>query len=308
MNTHVALRPTAAPEVGAAITAAVADGLGLVPRSSTGPARHGRGQPRPGTRQLDLSGLDTVITVDTRERVAVVEAGVTYTQLVPHLDAAGLVVDHPLLAPTGKSIVAHLMDRAPTLRPRSHWDFTDPLLCAELWFGTGDRFRTGSAAGPGSTLEEQWQAGMHQKNPLGPAQTDLAKLAQGAQGALGIATWASVRLERRPELRRLVAAGADDLAPLAALVSGLTRRRLGDELLVVDRPHRELVAAALGVAPPRDRLQWWLLAVLGALPAVPPGHSSTWHSKPTRWLPKSASASNASTAPETRPSSRPSSA
>jgi hypothetical protein len=41
--------------------------------------------------------------------------------------------------------------------PKYHWDIGDPLACVEVIFGTGDMFRTGAAAGPGS-LEEQWAA------------------------------------------------------------------------------------------------------------------------------------------------------
>ncbi|MCZ7628525.1 MAG: hypothetical protein M5U19_05490 [Microthrixaceae bacterium] len=127
------------------------------------------------------------------------------------------------------------MDREPQIAPRHHWDFTDPMLCAELWFGTGDRFRTGSAAGPGATLEEQWRAGMFQKNPLGPAQTDLAKLAQGSQGALGIATWVSLRLELRAELHRDLLVSSPELGAIARFLAAVTRRRLGDEIVVFDR-------------------------------------------------------------------------
>ncbi len=68
--------------------------------------------------------------------------------------------------------------------PKYHWDTTDPMLCTEIVFGTGDIFRTGSAAGPGS-LKEQWAHGGAQKNPMGPAQTDFARIVQGSQGPWG---------------------------------------------------------------------------------------------------------------------------
>lgn len=237
-----------AADVGDHIRDAVAGGYGVTPRSSTGKARHGRGTASDGARLLDLSGLDSVPLLDARERVAIVEAGVTYRQLQPLLDAEGMRLCHPLLPPAGKSVVASLMDREPQMAPRHHWDFTDPMLCAELWFGTGDRFRTGSAAGPGATLEEQWRAGMFQKNPLGPAQTDLAKLAQGAQGSLGFATWTSVRLELRPEIRADLRICCEDLSRIAGFVAAVTRRRLGEEILIMDRCQVTRIAEALGVS------------------------------------------------------------
>lgn len=261
---------TATEAIGDHIREAASDGYGLVPRSSTGPARHGRGTPGEGARLLDLSALRAVPLVSERERVAIVEAGVTFAQLEPLLAAEGLRLCHPLLPPAGKSVVASVMDREPHLVPKYHWDFTDPLLCAELWFGTGDRFRTGSAAGPGKTLQDQWKAGMFQKNPFGPAQTDLVKLAQGAQGALGVAAWASLRLERVSEQRRHLLATSDDIAPLSDLVSRLTRRRIGDEMLILDRSQVTHLASALGIDPPAEAsAHWVLLVIIGSLPRRP---------------------------------------
>jgi FAD/FMN-containing dehydrogenase len=255
----------ASADLGHHIREAVAGGYGLVPRSSVGVARHGRAAAGADARLLDLSGLRDVPLLSARERVAIVEAGVTYAQLQPLLDAEGLRLSHPLLPPAGKSVVASQMDREPQMAPRHHWDFTDPLLCAELWFGTGDRFRTGSAAGPGATLEEQWRAGMFQKNPLGPAQTDIAKLAQGAQGALGFATWVSLRLELAAELRRDLRVGSDDLGAVAGFVSAITRRRLGEELLVFDRCQLARMTEALGVSSEAPVHEWTVLLTVGSL-------------------------------------------
>ena len=264
-----AVAVASAPDVAAHILRAIEDGHGLVPRSSTGQARHGRGTARGDARLLDLSALRQVPLLDARQRVAIVEAGVSFGELQPLLDAEGLRLCHPLLPPAGKSVVASLMDREPTLVPKYHWDFTDPLLCAELWFGTGDRFRTGSAAGPGATLEDQWRAGMFQKNPLGPAQTDIAKLAQGSQGALGIATWASVRLELAPRIRRYLRVGSDDLRALAAFAAAATRRRLGDEVLAFDRWQLAHLAESLGLGAHSNATAWSLLLVVGSLPKRP---------------------------------------
>ena len=256
-------------DLGNHIRQAVSEGYGLVARSSTGQARHGRGTVSGGARLQDISALLRASLPRPRARLAIVEAGVTYRQLQPLLDAEGLRLCHPLLPPAGKSVVASLMDREPPMAPRHHWDFTDPMLCAELWFGTGDRFRTGSAAGPGATLEEQWRAGMFQKNPLGPAQTDLAKLAQGAQGSLGFATWTSVRLELRPEIRADLRICCEDLSRIAGFVAAITRRRLGEEILIMDRCQLTRIAEALGVSAGEATHRWSLLLTVGSLPRRP---------------------------------------
>lgn len=267
------IRVVRGDEVGAVLRRAAVEGHGVTPRSSTGPARHRRSTPRGGARQLDLSALRDIVLVSERQRVAIVEAGVTWAQLDARLADAGLRVNHPLLPPAGKSVVASLLDREPPLSPRHQWDFTDPLLCAELWFGTGDRFRTGSSAGPGATLEDQWRAGMYQKNPLGPAQTDLVKLAQGARGSMGIATWASIRVEHRPALHRWLTATASDLGAVARLVSAVTRRRIGEEIVVFDAVQRTRLAEALGVGEPGDgdgaTDAWWLGLRIGSLRRQP---------------------------------------
>ena len=60
---------------------------------------------------------------------------------------------------------------------------------------------TGEAGAGPQTLEAQWQAGGVQADPKGPAQTDFFRLLTGAQGAMGIVTWAAVKCElaaRRP--------------------------------------------------------------------------------------------------------------
>lgn len=264
--THIRAKSSA--DVGTVLTAAGRDGTPVVPRSSTGPARIGRGAAGGDEILLDLSALDETVVVDRRNRVAMVEPGVTFDDLERRLEPEGLRVTHPLLPTPGKSVLAAFLDREPPLVPKYHWDMTDPLLCAELWFGTGDRFRTGGAAGPGDTLEEQWAAGMHQKNPLGPAQTDLLKVVQGSQGTMGVATWGSIRLEVRPQLTTDHAVCADEFGPVADFVHGVTRVRICDEILIFDAVALRALGQAVGslIEPVAE---WTALVRIGSLPFLP---------------------------------------
>ncbi len=109
-----------------------------------------------------------------------------------------------------------------------------PLLCLEVVYGTGDLFRTGSAAGPG-TIEEQWLAGEHQKSPMGPGHHDWMRMIQGSQGAIGVATWCSAKCEVRPRREALFLAGAGNLEPLVEASCRLFYRRLTDIHLLLDR-------------------------------------------------------------------------
>jgi FAD/FMN-containing dehydrogenase len=111
---------------------------------------------------------------------------------------------------------------------------SDPLCCTEVVFGTGDFFRTGAAAGPG-TLEEQWESGQAQKSPLGPGPTDFFRVVQGAQGTLGIVTWATIRLELLPSVQEIFMVGCDRVDEIIEFVYRLQRLKLGDECLVLDR-------------------------------------------------------------------------
>jgi FAD/FMN-containing dehydrogenase len=131
-------------------------------------------------------------------------------------------------------MLASYLDREPTIYPKYQWDFADPLLCIEVVYGTGDLFRTGSAAGPG-TIEEQWRSKEFQKNPLGPGQGDWVKLVQGAQGGIGIATWCSAKCEVLPRRETLFVAGAEQIEPLVEASYRQLHRKLTDIHFLLDR-------------------------------------------------------------------------
>jgi hypothetical protein len=160
----------------------------LIPVSS-GPPRF-RGDTVPGVDGaviVDLSHMKRIIRIDRKNRVALVEPGVTFGELIPALEEQGLAPYMPLVPRRSKSVVASSLEREPITIPRDHWESQDPLLCTEIIYGSGDLFRTGSAAGPG-TLEEQWQGGKAQVRGLGPSQIDFTRLIQAAQGTMGIVT------------------------------------------------------------------------------------------------------------------------
>ncbi len=207
-------------------------GLNLVPVSSGAPHLKGGSVPAAPGVIVDFSRMDRIVRLDRRNRVALVEPGVTFPALREAAAKQGLRVLAPLAPRPGKSVLASCLEREPFLIPKYHWDSTDPLLCMEVVFGTGDLFRTGSAAGPGS-LEDQWALGNAQKNPMGPASSDLGKLVQGSQGTLGLVTWASVKLELAPAIRKFYFIQAASLEELNGFVYEACKRRLGDEMLVL---------------------------------------------------------------------------
>ncbi len=204
----------------------------LIPVSSGRP--HAGSNPRgEGFVAVDLSRMNRVVRKERRNRVAIIEPGVTFDQLQAELSKVGLRAMTPLVPRSGKSVLAAYLDRTPTLVPRAQWDLSDPLLCTEVVMGSGELFRTGCAAGPG-TLEEQWATGQAQKNPMGPSAFDFFRLVQGSRGSMGIVTWASFKCELLPRAHELLMVAAESLEPLAEVVYQVARARLGEECLLLD--------------------------------------------------------------------------
>jgi FAD/FMN-containing dehydrogenase len=205
----------------------------LVPVSSGPP--HFRGDTVPGIGGavvVDLSQMNRIVFVDRPRRVAMVEPGVTFGEIIPAAKKEGIRLNMPLLPRRTKSVVGSLLDREPVVMPKYQWDISDPVACLGVVFGTGDDFRTGQAAGPG-TLEEQWAVGGVQKAPYGPHVATWHRLVQGAKGTIGIATWASMRCELLPRLEEPFVVGSSELGPLMEMASWLIRLRMVNECFVL---------------------------------------------------------------------------
>jgi len=215
----------------------------LVPVSSGPP--HFRGDTVPGTGGaviVDLSQMKKVIFGDRARRVAMVEPGVTFGELIPAVNKEGLRLNMPLLPRKSKSVVGSILEREPVIMPKYQWDISDPLACAGLFFGTGDEFRTGQAAGPG-TIEEQWAVGGVQKSPYGPGTASWHRLIQGAQGTMGIVTWVSMRCEILPSLEEPFVVGSSNLDSLLELTSWLIRLRNVNECFILNNTNLAAIFA-----------------------------------------------------------------
>jgi FAD/FMN-containing dehydrogenase len=215
----------------------------LVPVSSGPP--HFRGDTVPGTGGaviVDLSSMKQIIRVDRENRVAMFEPGVTFGELIPAVTREGLRLNIPLLPRKTKSVAGSMLEREPVTMPKYHWDIADPLNCVEIIFGTGDMFRTGAAAGPG-TIEEQWVAGGAQVEAAGPSTASWYRIIQGSQGTMGIVTWASVRCEILPSLEEPFMVGSSQLDRIMEMVHWLVRLRIANECFVVNKVNLAAIMA-----------------------------------------------------------------
>lgn len=237
------IKPRSADEITQLVKLANETKTPLVPVSSGAP--HFRGDTVPssgGAVVLDLSGMKKIMRTDRYHRVAMCEPGVTFEELIPAVEKEGIRLNLPLLPRKSKSVVGSLLEREPVMMPTYQWDISDPLACLGLIVGTGEEFKTGQAAGPG-TIEEQWEAGAVQKAPYGPGSTCWHRLFQGAQGTMGIATWASIRCEILPTLEEPFLVGSSYPERLFEFSHWLIRLRLVNECFILNNTNLAAIMA-----------------------------------------------------------------
>ncbi|MFX1400114.1 MAG: FAD-binding oxidoreductase [Promethearchaeota archaeon] len=213
---------------------------------------------------IDLSKMKKVISIDKKNRVVMIEPGVTFEELIPKLRKEGLRLLLPLYPKNTKSVLTTALEKEPIIIPRYHWDSSDPLLCTEVVFGTGDLFRTGTAASPG-TIKQQKKSGQAHVNPMGPTQFSPFRLLQGAQGSLGIVTWATLKLEYSPTIQKVYHFHSKSISELLDFQYELLKYRLCDELFILNNLN---LACLLNQEPSEIKLltkrldKWNLIYVL----------------------------------------------
>jgi FAD/FMN-containing dehydrogenase len=257
------VRPGNADEVAAVVKWAKRNGASLVPASSGAPHYHGDTVPGADDAIIvDLSRMKRIIRIDTRNKLAMIEPGVTFGQLQEALKREGLSAYMPLLPRATKAVIGSLLEREPVTMPAQHWDSTDPLLCVECVFGTGDKFRTGEASGP-DTVEEQWELGRVQMNPFGHSHVDFQRLLLGAQGTIGIVTWATMKCCYASKLHRALFVPSDRLEPLIDLIYQPLKYRLGGKLFILSGLNLACLLGTTGrrVSELKRTLPPWVLFV-----------------------------------------------
>lgn len=273
----MAVMPGSADEVQSIVKWANQTATPLVPVSSGPP--HLRGGTVPGAEGavvVDLSRMDRIIMTDRRNRVTIIEPGVTYSKLQPELAKQGLRLSMPLLPRGSKSVLGSVLDREPILNPRYAWSLSEPLRCIETVMGTGDMFRTGELAGANVStsagqevkyipleelLEKRRKTQETALYQYGPGQFNYHKLVSAAQGTMGIVTWASLRCEVLPKVQRFFLVPSETPDPLIGFAYKLLRIRFHDELMLFSRA---TLASILGedaarITGLREKLPPWVL-------------------------------------------------
>ena len=203
--------------------------VGLVPRSSGGESIHGASV-NAAAETVSFEKMNEIMAVNRHDRYIRVQPGVTFAQILPEVEKAGLRLNMPFLPRGNKSLVASALEREAVTVPKYQFDYTDPLLNVEVVYGTGEDLRSGSAAGPGPAEETK----ADKVSPWGPGTIDYLRFLMGAEGTMGFVTWATMKAELTPSLSRTYYVESDDVGALMALAHKLLFKRIPDECIILN--------------------------------------------------------------------------
>ena len=185
--------------------------------------------PKQGGIVLDLARMKKVLEIDEANRRVRIEAGVLWQQLTDELARKGMRMIMPLLPHASRSVLTDYLEReVPT---NTVYDYGEPMQSMEVVWPTGEIFRMGSASVNGYPDSASKGA-----NPSGPG-LDFYRFLQGAQGTMGVVTWANLKIESIPKMDKVFLAPVDDLAYVQEFLYRTLPRRIAS--------HRSLSSSSL---------------------------------------------------------------
>ena len=182
--------------------------------------------PKEGGVVLDMSRMDRIFEIDTKNRRVRFEPGVTWGKLTQELKTKGYRVIMPLAPPSERSVLTDFLEREePT---NQVYDYGEPLQAMEVVWPTGEIFRMGSASVNGYPKS-------HSKggNPSGPG-LDFYRFFQCAQGTFGVVTWTNLKIESIPKIDKILFAPVFDLNHAMDFLHRILPRRIGQEVLLLN--------------------------------------------------------------------------
>jgi glycolate oxidase len=182
----VVVRPAHADDVSATLRYAAEQGIAVVPRAA-GTNVAAAFLPNPERIMLDLRGMSRVVSVDTEQRLAVVEPGVLNGDLNARLSTLGLFYPPDPASAAMSSIGGNLATNAGGLHCLKY-GVTVHHVQAATWVLPDGRMVSLNAEGPGP---------------------DLLGVMIGSEGTLGVVTEATLRLTPIPAVTRTLLAVFD---------------------------------------------------------------------------------------------------
>ncbi len=258
------VKPTKTEQVQHVVQFAHAHSIPVVPVSS-GVHFYGTTIPKQGGIVLDLTGMKRIFEIDEPNKRVRIEAGVTWPQLTSELEKQGFRIMMPLLPHPLRSVVTdHLEREVPT---NTVYDYGEPLQSMEVVWPTGQVFRTGSASVAGYPDSPSKGA-----NPSGPG-LDFYRFLQGAQGTMGVVTWANLKIEYLPKMDKILFAPVRELNYAIEFLYRILRIRIGQECLLLNNVNLAAILADDG-SKDFDKLRaslppWTLILVLSGFQKRP---------------------------------------
>jgi FAD/FMN-containing dehydrogenase len=235
-------RPKNTDEVQRVVKLAGEYGIPVIPCSS-GIHFYGNTIPNLGGIVLDLRRMNRILDVDLPNKMVRVEPGVTWGQLQAEVAKHKMMGLCPLLPHPLKSVLTSHLEREPMLIPK--FEYAGSLVTLEVVYPNGEVFRTGSACVPGFP-DKSMAEGV---NPGGPGYLTYSWLVQGAQGTMGVVTWAKVKMAPRPKIDKTFFIPFENLEDAVQLVYNVQRRMIGEECLILNDIN---LAAILAKKWPQD--------------------------------------------------------
>ena len=215
------VKPKDRDEVQKVVKLANEQKIPLIPASSK-VHFHGETIPEQGGIVVDLTRLDKILEIDTRNRKVKIEPGVTWGKLEEALKEHQQIPLKPLFPHPLKSALTSSLEREPMLIPK--YEYADPVLTMEVVLPTGDIFKTGTASA--AKTEEAY--------PEGPG-IDFFRFFEGAQGTMGIITWLNIKTEYLPRHQKPFFIPFSAIEEVAEPLYRLERRHIGNECFVLNR-------------------------------------------------------------------------
>lgn len=210
----------------------------LVPVSSGAP--HFRGDTVPSVPEaiiVDLSGMKKIININRQQRMVVIEPGVTYGQLQEALAKEGMTLSVPLRPRANKSVLTSVLEAEPRLNCMHQFNYTEPLRCTEVTFGDGNQIFTGEAGNGPKDLQKQWGQDKWQVHSNGPQMSDMTRMVLQAQGSMGIVTWASLKCELLPTIKKTYLVPAKKSTDLEDFAYKLIWTRFSDKFFIMNKAY-----------------------------------------------------------------------
>lgn len=261
---EIVVWPTSSEQVSAILKWSNKNNVPVVPVSSK-EHFNGGAIPKQGGVIMDLTKMNKILEIDEDLKKTRIEAGVTWGQLSAELARKGMRLPMPLLPHAGRSVLSDFLDRE--VITNTVYDYGEPMQSFEVVWPTGEIFRLGSAS-----VNNYPDSGSHGGNPSGPG-IDFYRLVQGAQGTMGVVTWTNLKTMWQTQKDKVFFAPVDDLAYAQEFLYRLLPRRVGQEVVLLNRTD---LATILAEKWPADfeKLRatlppWTLVIVISGLPRRP---------------------------------------